>query len=226
MILSKTILRFAAASLFAASLAHPARAQDNPVNWLTRLFQPPAAASVPTPSDAPREWSGQSGASGDPLMTADAIRAAAAAFGDCIEGLWPAAARRGVTRVNFERYTAGLTPDLRIMDLLDAQPEFTKSTGDYLDTLVSDERIARGRELLAQYAPIFAAAERVYGVDRAHHCGDLGRRIELRHDGRRSFGRSLDGDARLRRPPPRLFPRRVSCRRWKSCSAAISRPSA
>ena len=52
------------------------------------------------------------------------------------------------------------------MDLLDAQPEFTKSTWDYLDTLVSDDRIARGRELLAQYAPIFAAAERAYGVDR------------------------------------------------------------
>jgi lytic murein transglycosylase len=52
------------------------------------------------------------------------------------------------------------------MDLLDAQPEFNKSTWDYLDALVSDERIARGRELLAQYAPVFAAAERAYGVDR------------------------------------------------------------
>jgi membrane-bound lytic murein transglycosylase B len=31
---------------------------------------------------------------------------------------------------------------------------------------VSDDRIARGRELLAQYAPTFAAVERTYGVDR------------------------------------------------------------
>ena len=69
-------------------------------------------------------------------------------------------------RENFERFTAGLTPDLRIMDLLDAQPEFTKSTWDYLDSLVSDERIARGRELLAQYASVFDAVERNYGVDR------------------------------------------------------------
>jgi hypothetical protein len=97
MIFSKTIPRLAAASLFAASLAHPACAQDNPVGWLTRLFQPPASASVPMPGDGAREWSGQSGASGDPLMTADPIRAAAAAFGNCIEGLWPAAARRGVS---------------------------------------------------------------------------------------------------------------------------------
>jgi lytic murein transglycosylase len=52
------------------------------------------------------------------------------------------------------------------MDLLDAQPEFTKSTWDYLDLLVSDDRVARGRELLAQYATIFDAVERTYGVDR------------------------------------------------------------
>ena len=52
------------------------------------------------------------------------------------------------------------------MDLLDAQPEFNKSPWDYLDALVSDERIARGRELLAQYASVFAAVERTYGVDR------------------------------------------------------------
>ena len=62
-------------------------------------------------------------------MTADAIRAAAADFGNCIAGLWPDAARRGISRANFDRFTAGLTPDLHIMDLLDAQPEFTKAPG-------------------------------------------------------------------------------------------------
>jgi membrane-bound lytic murein transglycosylase B len=166
---SAPILRRAAAILLAAAFAGPALAQDNSDNWLTRLFQPPAVNSVPAPSAAPagaREWSGQSGASGHPLMTAEAIRAAAAEFGDCLAGLWPLAARRGVTRETFEGYTAGLTPDLRLMDLLDAQPEFTKSTWDYLDALVSDERIARGREILAQQAPTFAAVERTYGVDR------------------------------------------------------------
>jgi peptidoglycan lytic transglycosylase B len=138
---------------------------QQPDNWFTRLFQPPPAAAVPGTSDD-AQWSGQSGASGNPLMTADAIRSAAAEFGSCLEGLWPDAARRGVTRGNFERFTAGLTPDLGIMDKLDAQPEFTKAPWDYLDLLVSDDRIARGRELLAQYAPTFAAAERAYGVDR------------------------------------------------------------
>ncbi len=163
---SKPILRFAAAAFLCAGLAAAAPAQAKPDNWLTRLFQPPATAAVPAPAGGTREWSGQAGASGHPLMTAEAIRAAAADFGNCIAALWPQAERRGVSRANFERYTGGLTPDLSIMDLLDAQPEFNKSTWDYLDALVSDERIARGREPLAQYAPVFAAAERAYGVER------------------------------------------------------------
>jgi len=165
MVIVKRILNLAAVILLAGGFADAVCAQP-PDNWLTRLFQPLAAAGVPGGNDA-TQWSGQSGASGNPLMTADAIRAAAADFGNCIAGLWSDAARRGITRVNFDRFTASLTPDLGIMDKLDAQPEFTKATWDYLDLLVSDDRIARGRELLAQFAPTFDAIERNYGVDRA-----------------------------------------------------------
>ena len=165
--LSQFSLRLASAMLIAAGtgLAGSARAQDTTGNWLSRLFQPPSASSVPMPGGS-KEWSGQSGASGSPLMTADAIRAAAADFGNCIDALWPEAAQRGVTRATFQRFTVGLTPDLRIMDLLDAQPEFTKAPWDYLDLLVNDDRIARGRQLLTEYASTFAAVERSYGVDR------------------------------------------------------------
>jgi peptidoglycan lytic transglycosylase B len=123
------------------------------------------ALSQPTQQQA-TEWSGQSGASGHPLMTAEAIRASAANFQSCIRRLWPAAARRGISRNVFTSYTAALTPDLRIMDLLDNQPEFTKSVWNYLDILVTDERIARGRELLEKYRSVFDAVERAYGVDR------------------------------------------------------------
>jgi membrane-bound lytic murein transglycosylase B len=166
MVISARVVRFAAGSVLAVAFAGAASGQDQPDNWITRLFQQPVTSSVPPSGSGPREWSGLSGPSGHPLMTADAIRAAAANFGGCIEALWPEASRRGISRADFERYTAGLTPDLRIMDLLDAQPEFNKTVWDYLDTLVSDERIARGRELLTQYAPVFAAVERTYGVDR------------------------------------------------------------
>src|SRR6185369_12363517 len=128
---------------------------------LRRLFSSnPPTGSVPQPATGVPEWSGESGSSGHPAMQADAIRAAAASFPSCLEGLWPQAERRGVTRANFDAQTASLTPDLRIMDFMDAQPEFTRSLWDYLDTLVSDTRIENGRKILAQYRAIFDAVEK------------------------------------------------------------------
>jgi lytic murein transglycosylase len=99
-------------------------------------------------------------------MTAGAIRAAAANFRPCLESLWPQAARHGIPRNYFQATVASLTPDLRIMDLLDNQPEFTKSFWDYLDLLVNDGRIEKGRALLQKYRATFDAVERAYGVDR------------------------------------------------------------
>jgi len=152
----------AAVLLAVAGGAASAQPRNERYSGLTGAIPPVAVA----PSATMPEWSGQSGASGDPRMTAGAIRAAAANFHGCIEGLWPAAARRGVVRATFTAYTAALTPDLRIMDLLDGQPEFTKSFWDYLDLLVSDARIGQGRALLQKYRATFDAVERAYGVDR------------------------------------------------------------
>ncbi|MEJ2376840.1 MAG: lytic murein transglycosylase, partial [Pseudolabrys sp.] len=128
---------------------------------VTGALPPPRPAHVNAPA-----WSGRSGASGDPRMTAQAIRAAAADFHQCLERMWPLAARHHVSRATFERYTRRLKPALRIMDLMDHQPEFTKSIWDYLDILVNDDRIEKGRALLAQYRPVFDRVERAYGVDR------------------------------------------------------------
>jgi lytic murein transglycosylase len=121
---------------------------------------------VAVPAPGPGEWSGEPGASGHPLMTRDAIIAAAAGFRTCIEGLWPEAAKRGISRASFDQHTAGLAPDLKIMDFLDSQPEFTKAFWEYLDLLVSEERIQKGREVLAQHRATFDAIEKAYGVDR------------------------------------------------------------
>jgi membrane-bound lytic murein transglycosylase B len=122
--------------------------------------------SAITPPPAKPEWSGQSGASGHPQMTAEAIRAAAADFPNCLERLWPDAARRGVSRETFINHTAALTPDLRIMDFLDAQPEFVRPLWEYLDGLVSNQRVLMGQEVLAKYRATFDQVERAYGVDR------------------------------------------------------------
>jgi peptidoglycan lytic transglycosylase B len=166
-----------AAVLGVALWSGPALAQSSsgggPLNFLDSIFNSkgnPAAAPAPalggSGSGAPPPWSGEDGASGHPLMTAAAIREAAGNFSNCVAAMWPDAARRGVTQPNFERFTAGLAPDLRIMDLMDSQPEFTKAIWEYLDILVNDNRLAKGREILARYKPQFDAVEKAYGVDR------------------------------------------------------------
>src|SRR5712692_6384340 len=169
----------AATALAATALPAPVRAQgfdirtlfNQPAATTGTVTAPPAPPAVPAPPATPAtqttaEWSGESGSSNHPQMTADAIRAAAANFRGCLAGLWPQAERRGVTRAVFEANVAGLTPDLRIMDLLDSQPEFTKSVWDYLDILVSEERIANGRAILLRHRATFDAVEKAYGVDR------------------------------------------------------------
>jgi membrane-bound lytic murein transglycosylase B len=162
----------AAALVAAGLLVGPAYAQSSG-GGLPNLFggifsgqksDAPAQAPAAAPGSIP--WSGEDGASGHPLMTADAIRQAAANFNACVAGMWPDAARRNISRENFDRFTTGLTPDLRIMDLMDAQPEFTKSIWDYLDILVNDNRLAKGKETLAKYKAQFDAMEKAYGVDR------------------------------------------------------------
>ena len=154
-----------ATALAATAWAAPAPGQGLDIRT---LFGAPGAntAGAPAPTAAVQDWSGESGASNHPLMTAQAIRAAAANFRNCLAGLWPLVERRGVSRAVFEVNVAGLTPDLRIMDLLDAQPEFTKSFWDYLDLLVNEDRIQNGRAILAQHRATFDAVEKAYGVDR------------------------------------------------------------
>src|SRR5262245_15838399 len=169
---TQSICLIGATALAAGALVSPVLGQGFDLRSLfgagaTTGTVPPAgvAPTSPAPSAAP-EWSGESGASGHPLMTAQAIRAAAANFQGCLAELWPLAEQRGVPRDVFEANVAGLTPDLRIMDLLDAQPEFTKSLWDYLDVLVNEDRIRNGRAILAQHRATFDAVEKGYGVDR------------------------------------------------------------
>ena len=144
-----------------AAMTAAALAQDDRYPNLFNI----TTGSVAAPSQSD-QWSGQPGASGHPLMQPDAILTAVADFKNCLERMWPAAERRGISRASFDHYAAGLEPDVKIMDFVDAQPEFTKAFWDYLDLLVTDERIARGREILMQNAQAFARAEAAYGVDR------------------------------------------------------------
>ena len=161
-----------AATLLLAGETRAQSSGDGISNLLGNIFSgqksanPAQPQAAPAAGSPPLPWTGEDGASGHPLMTASAIREAAANFDHCVAAMWPDAARRHISQASFQRFTAGLAPDLRIMDLMDSQPEFTKAIWDYLDILVNDVRLAKGREVLANYKPQFDAVEKAYGVDR------------------------------------------------------------
>jgi lytic murein transglycosylase len=163
MSMTREIKRFLVAAL-AMAMTAPALAQG--------VGTPSAQPQAMTPSALPpapapvKEWTGEDGASGHPLMKASAIRAAAANFEKCLEGFWPHAAKRKISRASFEKAVKGLTPDLRIMDLMDSQPEFSKSIWEYLDILVNEARIQNGLDMLARHKDVFDKVEKSYGVDR------------------------------------------------------------
>jgi lytic murein transglycosylase len=123
----------------------------------------------PTPSGEPRAYASVERApagSTHPEMQPHAIDRAARNFDRCIASLAPQAARRGVARHQFDALTRALEPDLSIMEKLDRQPEFSKPMWEYLETLVSEKRIATGREMMAKHATVLEAVEQRFGVDR------------------------------------------------------------
>ena len=64
---------------------------DGISNFLGNIFSGPksgpAPQATPGPDGAPPPWSGEDGASGHPLMTASAIREAAANFQNCVAAM-------------------------------------------------------------------------------------------------------------------------------------------
>lgn len=100
------------------------------------------------------------------LLLAPALAAHAdPAFERCLAGLKATASQQGVSAATFDRYTAGLEPDRSVLELLDAQPEFTTEIWDYLAGLVDEERVADGRAMLAEHRDLLARISREYGVD-------------------------------------------------------------
>ena len=99
------------------------------------------------------------------LATATTACAGDLVFDDCLRGLRAQAADADVSNEAFDTYAAQLAPDMSVLDLLDAQPEFTTPIWDYLAPLVDDQRIADGRAMLETHAATLAQVASKYEVD-------------------------------------------------------------
>lgn len=87
-------------------------------------------------------------------------------FQACLAGVRAEAAQRGVSGATFDRVMAGVTPDPRVIESLQFQPEFKTPIWDYLATLVDEQKVKEGRAMMARHAQALAAAEQRFGVDR------------------------------------------------------------
>jgi lytic murein transglycosylase len=102
-----------------------------------------------------------------PRMSAGAIATDRANFRQCLDRLRGEASARRVSREVFDRETASLTPNMRLIGLQrGGQAEFERPLWDYLAAKVSAARITEGRTLLQRHAALFDRLERSFGVDR------------------------------------------------------------
>jgi membrane-bound lytic murein transglycosylase B len=91
---------------------------------------------------------------------------AADKFQSCVESLWPSAKAKGVSRNTFDKAFAGLTFDPEVIEQANYQPEYVKPIGEYIDRVVSDKRVATGKQMLIDNKALLDTLEARYGVDR------------------------------------------------------------
>jgi lytic murein transglycosylase len=83
-----------------------------------------------------------------------------------LDALWRDARAAGISRKTFDLALGGFKPDPSIIALTKKQSEFVRPIWSYLDSAISETRLARGRAAGQQYASELAEIERKYGVDR------------------------------------------------------------
>jgi membrane-bound lytic murein transglycosylase B len=101
-----------------------------------------------------------------PIVGLAGSATAAQSFAQWVEGFWPTAKAAGITRATYDRAFQGLTPDPKVIEAANFQPEYVKPIGEYMDRVVSDKRIEAGRLKLTENKELLDALEARYGVDR------------------------------------------------------------
>ncbi|HEV7368984.1 lytic murein transglycosylase [Arenibaculum sp.] len=85
-------------------------------------------------------------------------------FPDWLAGLRAEAAARGVSAATLDAALTGLAPVPRVVELDRKQPERTMRFEQYLARVVTDSRVARGRDLFRRHRDLFARVGQEYGV--------------------------------------------------------------
>lgn len=87
-------------------------------------------------------------------------------FANFVNGLWPEAQGKGVTRATFDLAMRGVTPDDRVVAATKKQPEYGKPVGAYINALATRSRVGRGEQKAREWAKTFDAVEKKFEVER------------------------------------------------------------
>ena len=87
-------------------------------------------------------------------------------FQSWVERFWPTAKAAGITRQTYDLAFKGMTPDPKVVEAANFQPEYVKPIGEYIDRVVSDKRVETGKTKLVENKELLDAIEKRYGVDR------------------------------------------------------------
>lgn len=86
-------------------------------------------------------------------------------MGAMLRSLRQEAQATGIAPSAFDRAVAGLTPDGSILELLTRQPEHALAPWDYIGRIVSEKRVAEGRQMVALHTDTLSRIEARFGVD-------------------------------------------------------------
>lgn len=101
------------------------------------------------------------------LLLSSLLGAASPAQADTsafVQGLWPEAQARGVSRSVFESAFAGYSPVQKVIELTRTQPEFRQTVQQYIDKRVTDAQAARGQSMRGEWNQTLGGAASRYGV--------------------------------------------------------------
>jgi membrane-bound lytic murein transglycosylase B len=90
--------------------------------------------------------------------------AAADPFADWVTGLRQQAAAQGISKPTLDAALGNLQPIQDVLDKDKTQPEFTLTFDQYRAKVVTDQRVAQGRALMAQHAALLAKVSTEFGV--------------------------------------------------------------
>ena len=91
---------------------------------------------------------------------------AAQTFAQWIERFWSTARAVGIKRETYDLAFKGMTPDPKVIEAANFQPEYKKPIGEYVDRVVSDKRVTGGKQKLEENKALLDILEKRYGVDR------------------------------------------------------------